>query len=53
MIIHKFTPIVDYNLLMKCMDTQVNEQINQNSIKPNIIVKPTNNQHYIKIWGLV
>ena len=51
MMINKFTPIVDYNLLIKCLDTQVNEQINYNSIKHNIIVKPTNNQHYYKTLG--
>ena len=41
MMIHKNTPSVDYNLLLKSLDTQINEPTNQNSIVPKV-VKPTN-----------
>ena len=42
MIIHKITPNEDYNQLLKCLDTQLNEQANQNSIKVCKVVKPRN-----------
>ena len=41
-IIYEITPSLDYNYLLKCLDTQVNETTNQNSIKVSKVVKPTN-----------
>ena len=35
MVIHKITPFLDYNKLLKSFDTQLNEQTVQNSIKVN------------------
>ena len=37
MIIHKIDPSVDYNKWLKCLDTKLNKQNNQN----------------LKLWGLV
>ena len=42
--IHKFTPSVDNNKYLKCLDTQLNEPTIQNSIKFPKVVKPTNNK---------
>ena len=40
--IHKIIHSVDYNLWLKCLDTQHNEPPHQNSIKVPKVVKPTN-----------
>ena len=40
MLIHKITPFVGYTQLLKRLDTQFNEPINQNSIKVPKVVKP-------------
>ena len=37
--IHESTPSVDYNQLLKRLDTQPNEPTNQNSMK---VIKPMN-----------
>ena len=42
MINHKITSSVDYNLLLKRMDIQLNEPTNQNSIKFSKVVDTTN-----------
>ena len=42
---------VDYNLWIKRLDTQLNEQTNQNSTKVHMIVKPTNKKSYCKTLG--
>ena len=42
---------VDYNLWIKRLDTQLNEQTNQNSTKVHMIVKPTNKKSYFKTLG--
>ena len=41
MIIDKITPSVDYNQLLKRLNTQLNKQKNQNSVKFHKAVKPT------------
>ena len=40
--LHKITFFVDYNYWLKRLDTQLNEQINQNSIKISNVLKLTN-----------
>ena len=42
MMIQKLTPSVDYNQLLKRLDTQLNEPTNQNSIKVPKVGKLTN-----------
>ena len=37
----KFTPFVDYNWMLKLLDTRLNKPSNQNSVS---VVKPTNNE---------
>ena len=52
--IYKITPTVDYNLWLKCFDSQLNKQTKQNSIKFPKVVKPTNKKNLnINLWGLV
>ena len=41
-IIHKITPYVHYNLVVKCFHTQPKEQTNENSKKVLKVVKQTN-----------
>ena len=41
MYIPKINPFVDYNKWLKNLDTQLNEPINQNSLKVPKVVKPT------------
>ena len=41
MIINKIIPFVDDHYRLKRLDTQLNESINQNSIKVPNVVKPT------------
>ena len=48
MIIHKIILSVDYNWWLKRLDTQLNEQTNQNSIKVPKVVKPTNMKRQFK-----
>ena len=43
--IHKITTSVDYNKLLKCLDTQLNEPTNQNVIK---VVNLTNKKTLFK-----
>ena len=45
----QITPSVDFNYWLKLLDTQLNEQPNQNSIKVLKVVEPTNK----KLWALV
>ena len=40
----KITTSVDYNKLLKCLNTQLNEPTNKNSIKVPKVIKPTNNK---------
>ena len=40
--IHKITPYVNDNQILKVLDTQLNEPTNQNSIKVTKVVQPTN-----------
>ena len=40
--IHKIIPFVDYNSLLKRLDTQLNEPTNKNLIKVPRVEKPTN-----------
>ena len=40
MYIPKINPFVDYNKWLKNLDTQLNEPINQNSLKVPKVVKP-------------
>ena len=42
MIIPKISPSVDYNWWFKCLGTQLNEPINQNTLKVPKVVKSTN-----------
>ena len=42
MMIHKYSPSVDYNYLLNFLDTQIDEPTNQNSIKVPKVDKPTN-----------
>ena len=52
--LHKITPSVDYNSWLKCLDTQLNESTNQNSLKVPKVVSPMNEKNVItKLWGLV
>ena len=38
MMIHKITPSLDYNLWFKCLDTQLNNPTNKNSVKvPKVV----------------
>ena len=48
MMIHKITPSVDYNQLLKRSDsdTQLYEAANQNSVKVPKVVKPTNKKTF-------
>ena len=39
---HKITHSVDFNEWLKCLDSKLNEQTNQNSIKVPKVVKPLN-----------
>ena len=50
-IIHKITPPVDYNLWLKCFDTQLNKSANQNSIKVAKVVRPANIKRCCKTLG--
>ena len=55
MMIFKITPSVDYTWWLKRLYTQLNEPINQNSVKVPKVVEPMNkNQEnfIIKVWGL-
>ena len=47
MMIQKINPSVDYNCLLKRLETQPNEPTNQNSIKVPKIFKPTNKRTLI------
>ena len=51
MIIHKNTHSVDYNLWLKRLDTQLNNQTNQNSLKVLKVVKTTNKKTLLWIFG--
>ena len=42
MMIHQIIPSVDYKKMLKRLINQLNEPINQNSIKVPKVVKPTN-----------
>ena len=42
--VHTFTTFVDYNKLLKCLDTQLNVPTNQNSVKVPKVVQPMNNK---------
>ena len=42
MMIYKIPPSVDYNKLMKLLDTQLNKPTNLNSIIVPNVVEPTN-----------
>ena len=55
MMIHIITPIVDYNLWLKRLDTQFSEPTNQNSVKVPKVVEPTNRTDNVilKLLGLV
>ena len=44
---HKITLSVDYNKWLERLDTQLNEQANQNSIKVPNVVKPTNKKTFL------
>ena len=46
----QITPSVDYNQLLKRLDTQLNEPTNQNSI---ISAKVANPKNKTKLWGIV
>ena len=45
MMIHKIIPSVDYNLLLKRLDTQLNEPTYQNLIEVPIVVEPMNKEN--------
>ena len=52
MMIHKITPTVYYNNRLKCLDTQLIESTNKNSIKVHKVGKPTNKKTlFIKLLG--
>ena len=51
MMIHKPNPSVDGNQWLNRLDTQLNEQTNQNSIKVPKIIKTINEKKFIKLWG--
>ena len=54
MMIHKIILSVDYNYLLKRLDTQSNEPTNQNSIKVPKDVQPTNKKTLLKtLWTSV
>ena len=42
MMTHKITPFVDYNKWLKLLDTHLNEQNKENSMKVPKVGKPTN-----------
>ncbi len=42
MMIHKITSSADYNKWLKCLDAQLKEPTNQNSIITHKVVEPTN-----------
>ena len=44
--IHKITPTADFQLRVKCLDTQLNESTNQNSIKVPKVEKQRNMKRY-------
>ena len=46
---HKFTLSVYYNQGLKCLNTQINELINQNSIIVPKVFKPTNKIAYLGV----
>ena len=46
MMIHKINPCVDYNYLLKRLNTELNEPTNQNSIKIPKVVETTNKCYY-------
>ena len=48
MIIYKFTPSADYNLWLKCLDTQLNEPTNRKSQK---LLNQQIGKHYYKTLG--
>ena len=49
--IHKIAPSVDYNQLLKRLDTQLNEPANQNSLKVPKVVKPMNKKTFLQDFG--
>ena len=51
MMIYKITRSVDYNLLLKRLDTRLSEPTNQNLIKVPKVVNPTNNKLCNKTFG--
>ena len=51
MIIHKITLYVDFNLWLKCLDTQLNEPTNQYSVKVSKLGKQTNRKTHYKTLG--
>ena len=53
MMIHKFTPSVNYNKWLKRLDTQLNETTNQNSINLPKVGNQRIRNVIIKLWGLI
>ena len=53
MIIYKITNFVDYNQLLKRLDTQPNDPTNQNSLKFKKLLSQRIKKRYLKLWGLV
>ena len=51
MMIHKFTPYVDYKQSLNRLDSQFNKLTNQNSIKVPKVVKPRNNKTLLETLG--
>ena len=48
----QITPSLDYNLWLKCLDTQLYEQTNQNIIKFPKVVEPMNKKALFKALGI-
>ena len=52
-IMYIITSPVVYNKWLNRLDTQLNEPNNQNLIKVPKVVKSTNKETFLKLWGLV
>ena len=51
MMIHKITPSVDYNYLLKRLETQLNHPTNENSVKAPKVIKQRIRKRYYKTLG--
>ena len=51
MMTHKIPTAVDYNLLLKRLDNQLNEPTNQNSKSPKLLSQRIR-KHYYKTFGI-